>query len=143
VRLLINKQMRRIVSAINSLLIIQVVLIVFHLLIIFKIIPASFVWGGRILSEKGMFILELASLLISLFFLLALWYKKRTIQQGQRNRVVDVFIWIFFFYFLLNTLGNLLAKSTIEKAFALLTLAVAAIIWIVMKTKEETGEKPG
>lgn len=129
--------MKKIVAAINSLLLIQLGLIFFHLLIIFKIIPSDRVWGGRIQSADSMYLFETASLLFSLFFLLILWYKRKAILKQQKSRSFDIIMWVFFSFFLLNTLGNLLAKSLVEKSFALLTLLIAALIWIVLKTRTE------
>lgn len=37
-------------------------------------------------------------------------------------------LWVFFILFLLNTVGNLLAKTTFEKWFALVTLLLAGLI---------------
>jgi hypothetical protein len=128
--------MKKIVAAINSLLIIQLGLVVFHLLIIFKIIPSDRVWGGRIQSADSLYLFEIASLLFSLFFLLILWYKRKAILKQQSSRIFDIIMWVFFFFFLINTLGNLLAKSLVEKSFALLTLLIAALIWIVLKTRK-------
>ncbi|HEU4606674.1 MAG TPA: hypothetical protein VFS31_01105, partial [Chitinophagaceae bacterium] len=122
---------------IDSLLIIQLGLIIFHLLILLNIVPAAWVWGGRIQSADSMYLFETASLLFSLFFLLILWYKRKAILKQQKSRSFDIIMWVFFSFFLLNTLGNLLAKSLVEKSFALLTLLMAALIWIVLKTRTE------
>lgn len=127
--------MKKKVAAINSLLLIQLGLIVFHLLIIIKIIPSDQVWGGRIQSANSMYLFEIASLLFSFFFLLILWYKRSALLKQQSSRIFDIIMWVFFFFFLLNTLGNLLATSWVEKSFALLTLLIAALIWIVLKTR--------
>jgi hypothetical protein len=43
--------------------------------------------------------------------------------------------------FIINTIGNIFAQSTFEKMFALLTLLLAFLIWIVLKPEQLTDKR--
>ena len=44
------------------------IITVFHLLIVFKIIPYKIAWGGRLHNDKEMYAFEAVSIVINLFF---------------------------------------------------------------------------
>ncbi len=107
---------------------------VFHLVVLLKIIPFQIVWGGRLQTEQDMYVFELGSILVNAFFIFVLLQKGMFIKSIFSNKAVSIILWIFFAVFLLNTIGNLLAKSTFEKLFTIVTLTNAACIWKINKT---------
>lgn len=107
---------------------------VFHLVVLLKIIPFQIVWGGRLQTVQDMYVFELGSILINAFFIFVLLQKGMFIKSIFSNKAVSIILWIFFAVFLLNTIGNLLAKSTFEKLFTIVTLINAACIWKINKT---------
>lgn len=60
-------------------LIIIVAYCIFHVLVLFQIIPYTIVWGGKIKSISEMYILEGVALIIMLFIGLILSIKSRLV----------------------------------------------------------------
>lgn len=106
---------------------------VFHLCILFKLIPYDIAWGGRLTNDQEMYVFESISIVINLFFGLVLLIKGNFIKQLRPIKVVNVILWIFLVIFALNTVGNLLAKTNFEKFFSIVTLALAFLLWVILK----------
>ncbi len=128
--------MRKIMSAKfagNLLVILNLLLMIFHLLIMFKIISYDFIWGGRISDEKSLFVLESIAIGITLLFILIVLLKIEVIKIRKYKNIVNIAVWIMFVYFTLNILGNIASNATIEKLifipisilFSILTLRLA------------------
>jgi len=58
------------------------------------------------------------------------------------DKFLNNILWVFLTIFLLNTIGNLFAKTNFEKYFSILTLVFALLIWIVVKRdkRDNTNE---
>lgn len=108
---------------------ISLLAIVFHLLIVVKVIPYSITWGGRLQTDSEMYMFEAASIVINLFFVYLVSQRVGMAPAVFGIKVVAVLLRIFFGLFVLNTLGNIFAATTIERWFTLLTLANAFLIW--------------
>lgn len=108
---------------------ISLLVMVFHLLIVVKVIPYSITWGGRLKTDSEMYVFEAASIVINLFFVYLVSQRVGMLPAVFGTKVVTVLLWIFFGLFVLNTLGNIFAATTIERWFTLLTLANAFLIW--------------
>jgi len=123
-------------TAIKILLGTVVAVTVFHLCILFKIIPYDITWGGRLTNDKEMYVFESFSIGINLIFGLVLLIKGNYIKPFLSSKVVDITLWVFLILFALNTVGNLLAKTNFERAFTVLTLLNAVLIWLVLRKKK-------
>ena len=123
-------------NAINILLGLLSLVVVFHLLIIIKIIPYNIAWGGRLETDEQMHWFEGLSILINLFLGFILLVKGKYIELGLKEKTLNIVLWIFFTFFILNTVGNLFAKTNFEKLFALLTLAFTFLIWVIIRKKD-------
>lgn len=119
-------------NSIKILLIIQVLVIVFHLAIITKIIPYNLAWGGRIENDNQMFAFEIFSISLNLFLAMVLLMKAEYIRQYFKPRIIKWILWCFMFLFILNTIGNLLSKNYFEKFLSILTLTSALLIWKII-----------
>ncbi|HEY1045871.1 MAG TPA: hypothetical protein VGF79_05490 [Bacteroidia bacterium] len=119
----------------NSLIAITCLVSVFHILIITSIIPYEHTWGGRLKSIEEMYVFETLSLLINSFLLFVLLQKSERLKSYLSQRSIRIILWIFFSVFLLNTLGNLLAKTIFEKIFSIITLINAYCIWKINRGK--------
>ena len=106
---------------------------VFHLSILFKLIPYDIAWGGRLTNDQEMYVFETVSLVINFIFALVLLIKGKFIKQLLPEKVVNVMLWIFLVLFALNTIGNIFAKTNFEKGFTVVTLATAVLLWIILK----------
>ena len=124
-------------TAIKIMLSIVAALSIFHLCILFKIIPYEIAWGGRLKNDEEMYVFECASLLINFLLVFALLIKGKYIKAIFSMKLVNIILWLFLVLFALNTLGNILAKTNFEKFFSILTLASTLLIWVILKAKEK------
>lgn len=114
--------------------------IFFHLSILFKIVPYDIAWGGRLQTDQEMYVFEAVSIIINMFLAFVLLMKGEFIRYRFQDRTLNIILWVFFSLFILNTIGNLFAKTTFEKLFAIITLIFAFLIWkIVMVEKSKTS----
>ena len=107
--------------------------IVFHLFIVIKIIPYDITWGGRLQNDTEMYVFETSSILVNVFLSWVLLMKGNHVTYKFPNKVVNVILWIFFVIFILNTVGNIFAKTFFEQQFALLTGISAILLLIILK----------
>ncbi|MFO0359857.1 MAG: hypothetical protein ACK50N_05110 [Flavobacteriales bacterium] len=103
--------------------------IVFHLLIFLKVIPYDIAWGGRLSNDQEMYVFETVSIGINLLLGWVVLMKCDLVRFKFSSRIVNTILWIFFVLFILNTIGNILAVSNLEKSFAVLTALSAFLIW--------------
>jgi hypothetical protein len=120
-------------NAIKILLGILSIVIFLHLSILLKIIPYSIAWGGRLQNDEQMYMFETFSIIINLLLVSALLMKGRYIRLHFKEKTLNLVLWIFFILFILNTVGNLFAKTNFEKVFAILTLTLAFLIWKILR----------
>lgn len=113
---------------------ISIVAILFHILILLKIIPYEITWGGKLKTDEEMYVFETFSILINSFFIFVLLQKGVFIKPFFGKKTVSITLWIFFAIFVLNTFGNLFAKTTFEKGFTILTLINSILLWKINKT---------
>jgi hypothetical protein len=107
--------------ALKLLVLISFLGILFQFLILFNCIPYDITWGGRLESDEQMYIFVSLGILINSFFIFTLVQKGEFIKPIFSSKIIAIILWIFFGLFILNTVGNLLAKTFIEKGFALIT----------------------
>ena len=108
-------------------------LILFHLsiligVIIFDYAPIDFLWGGQIKTVEQLLKFEIVSLLISFVFFFLVLIKSKRLNLPKLIGVAHVAMWVLFVKFSLNTIGNLLAKTTFEKFFAIATGLLAFLL---------------
>lgn len=125
--------MKKIISfrlAVRLILLVFGTLIIFHLAIITGIImfnyaPVDYIWGGRMETKAQLLQFEIISLLIlTVCVFLVLVKAKRAYLPGLMG-IASVGMWLLFVLFILNTVGNLVAKTTFEQYFAIVTLLLA------------------
>lgn len=120
--------MKKLVSAKlagNILLFSLGLLLVLHLLVLLKIVPADMMWGGQA-NAGNLVMLEIVALAMTLFFGFIIAAKTGHINVGKLAGVINVLVWIIFAFLLLNTLGNLASGVSAENfIFAPITLLLA------------------
>ncbi|MCB0644701.1 MAG: hypothetical protein KDC44_23815, partial [Phaeodactylibacter sp.] len=119
-------------NAIRLLMGILSLIIVFHVLILLKVIPFDIAWGGRLKSEKEMYIFESVSIVLNLLLLWLIALKAKDLKR----KAIDIILWIFVGLFSLNTVGNLLAQTTFEKYFSIVTLLLALLLLRILVVKK-------
>ncbi|WP_417611935.1 hypothetical protein [Owenweeksia hongkongensis] len=122
-------------TAIKLTLGIVVAILLFHLSILFKVVPYEITWGGRLTNDFEMYVFETVSVLVNLFLLTLLMIKGKYWNAFMPLRIVNILLWAYAALFALNTVGNVLAKTSFEKTFAIITLALSFLIcYIQIKT---------
>ncbi len=112
-------------------------ILIFHFLIFTEQIPYDKVWAGKLNSVEEMKSYEIFSILLNVFMLVVLIIKYKQLERKERNKIIDIFIWIFAIFFALNTLGNLFAQSLIELILgSLLTLISSILCFIIVKNRK-------
>lgn len=127
-------------TAIKIILRLVLAFTIFHLTILLKIIPYEITWGGRLKNDSEMYIFETLSIAINLFLGFILLIKGGYIKEVLSLKIVNIVLWIFLVLFILNTVGNLVAETNFEKSFAIITLALSVLIWVILnKDKKATN----
>lgn len=117
-------------------------LILFHLGVILTMLfsdvnPVDYLWGGRMESREQLLQFEGVSLaVILLCFFLVLVVSERIHLLGWK-RIAQIAMWVLFVLFLLNTLGNIVAKTAFEQSMAVVT-AMLAFLCLRLALGKET-----
>lgn len=112
--------MKKLISqkkAINVMIALLIVVLVFHTLVLTGAIPYSIVWAGNITSLRNMRILEVISICINSISIIIFLLKANYIQSKIPNKILNAIILLLAVLFSLNTIGNLFAKSQFELFF--------------------------
>jgi hypothetical protein len=114
--------MKRLISARlagNILLAALGLLFIFHVLVLFGVLPAEIVWGGMIQGgQTNLITLETVALAMTLLFMLIVAARIGYMQVGRLSGAVRVGVWLIFIFLLLNTLGNLASGVSFENLIA-------------------------
>lgn len=102
--------------------------ILFHLLVIVKVIPYTIVGGGRIDNDRQLLIAETAAIAINIFMLWIVLMRIGSIRGFLGPRKIRFILWIMFALFTLNTIGNFFALTQFERwVFTPLTSLLAIL----------------
>lgn len=113
----------------NILLISFGLLMVFHVLVLLKILPPDIVWGGQAgTAPANLLTLEAVALSVTAIMAFIVAAKVGYFPTGRFKTVIHVAVWLVFAYLLLNTLGNLASGVSAENfVFAPITLILALL----------------
>lgn len=118
-----------------GLLTILSVLLVFHLLILTKVIPYKLVWGGRLKSDKDMYRFEVVSIITNSFLLLILLVYSGNIAFNIPKTIMTILLWTMSILFALNTVGNITSKHKMEqRLFSPITILLTIFSLILALT---------
>ncbi|MBM1107040.1 hypothetical protein JQC67_12885 [Aurantibacter crassamenti] len=123
-------------TAIKIMLYLLVAVFLFHVCILLKIVPYENTWGGRLKSDSEMYVFETISVLVNLFLMAILLIKGTFVKAFISMKLVNIILWLFFGLFVLNTIGNIFAKTNFEKFFTLVTVAFSVLIWIILRNEK-------
>ena len=122
------------------MLVLLLAVVIFHLCIIAKIIPYEITWGGRLKSEQEMYVFESISIFINLLLGFVLLMKGGYVKPYFKQSVIALILWVFLILFVLNTVGNIFAKTNFEKLFSVFTLMSAILIGVILKNKTTNNQ---
>lgn len=109
--------MKKLISvniATKSLMILFGTSLVFHLLVILRIIPFDFIWGGKLKTVQDMIAFESVSIISNALMLMIVLIKLKYLKINIAKRTINFVFWAIAVLFLLNTLGNLLSENLWE-----------------------------
>ena len=116
--------------ACKIIIFLSLLIILYHLLIVFSIIPYKLVWGGKLKSYNQMLMFEAISIIINCLIILVVLIKSGYIKRLQSPRLIKFALWFFVILFALNTIGNLFAENLLEKiVFTPITLIVSLLFY--------------
>lgn len=100
---------------------------VFHLCIIISIVwfdcaPNDYLWGGRMNTVEELLRFEYLSLALQLLFIFIIAVATEKINLPRIVPFARLLLWPMALMFLLNTMGNIFAKTAFEKSLAIITL---------------------
>ncbi len=126
--------MRKLISAKlagNILLGIYGLLILFHLLVLARVVPSGVVWGGQLgESPTNLVTQETIAVVVTAFFMVIVASKLDYIKAGKFSKVIQVLLWVIFVYSLLNIVGNIASSSSAEKwIFIPISIVVAFLVF--------------
>ena len=114
----------------NISIVLMVLLIIFHILIMIRIVPYDIVWGGQIKDDVSLMKFEIFALVISFLFLVIVLVKIDYLKFRKFRKITNIAVWIIFVFFLLNTVGNLALGVTLEKLiFTPITIILSVLIF--------------
>ncbi|MFS0839518.1 hypothetical protein [Paenibacillus sp. 1P03SA] len=123
--------MKRIISSRLAgilLLVINAGMLSVHVLILLRILPTHFIWGGRINNKTELIMLESISLLMQIVFIALIALKAGYVLPGRFKKAARIGMWVLFGFMLLNTAGNLVSISGAEKLFMTPLTVVLALL---------------
>lgn len=123
--------------AIKIFLGLLILVILFHICIILKIIPYSIAWGGRLTTDSEMYVFESITIAINLFLGWILLMNSGVVKYKFSPKILNIILWFFFVVFVLNTVGNIFAKTNFEKYFAIFKAVSAILIWYIIKNNKK------
>jgi hypothetical protein len=111
----------------NILLAAMGLLFVFHILVLFGVLPADIVWGGQIKDvQANLVMLESVALLVTLLFMFVVAVKRGYIKMDKFRGAINAGLWLIFIFMALNTVGNFISAVSFENlVFAPITIILA------------------
>lgn len=100
--------------AVNSILSILSIVVVFHLSVLGGLVPNNIVWGGKFEDESQLIKFEIASVIINAFMILVVAIKGQYLKVRLPNKMITILLWLMTLLFASNTVGNLFANTLAE-----------------------------
>ncbi|WP_421812299.1 hypothetical protein [Flagellimonas sp.] len=130
------------VATLASLFILSI-LILFHIAILtgilfFDYVPIDSLWGGKMKTVAQLLNFEIVSLLTSVIFFFLLLIRSKLLNIPKLTGIARIAMWVLFVFFLVNTIGNVLATTTFERYVA---IASGALAFLFLRIAVEKNRK--
>lgn len=120
----------------SVILILFILIVIFHFLVIFGIVPFQNVWGGRLKTQEEMLKFEAFSIVLNLIFIAVVLVKAGFWKVKISPKIISLLLWIMTILFALNTIGNLFAVNDLEKYIATpITFILSVLCFILAREK--------
>ena len=103
------------------------------LLAVLSVIPSKYVWGGRVTDYGQLIALELVTLIINCIIIWVIGMRTGLFRSRVSTHVLRVVLTVLMVIMLLNTLGNLAAKTVVEKTMAIPTFVSALGFMLLLR----------
>ncbi len=119
-----------------------ILFLLFHIFIIvgivyFNLNLTNYLWGGQIKTNPELIQFEMISILVQSLCTIIVYFRIRIEKFSKYKKILNLFIWILFLIFLLNTIGNLYANSFYEKIiFTPITLLLSLLMFRIAIEKD-------
>jgi len=118
-----------------GLLTILTAFLIFHICVLFRLIPYKMVWGGRLKSDTEMYRFEIFSIFINSFFLFVILVQAGVLNFNLQRNLMTIILWAMSVLFLFNTIGNITSKNKIERRlFTPITIILTVFLIILALT---------
>lgn len=114
--------------ALWTMIVLNSIIILFHFLVLFQIVPFDIVWAGKLKSVEEMLVFESISIAINVILMFMLLIKGELLKVNISKNLVNAMLWIFVIVFALNTIGNLFSKTSLETFLATPLTLISAIL---------------
>ena len=119
------------------LLAILSILVIFHILILARVIPFDFIWGAKLKDTSQMYLFETVSVIINSVMILIVATNTGLIKSGIKPIIIKGALWAMFLLFMLNTIGNFNSENPFEKyVFTPATLLLSLLCLILIRRKK-------
>lgn len=103
-----------------------------HLLLLSGQLPKDLVWGGNAAADNKFYAAEMFALLLTLWFAFVVLAFAGKITTRLRFKFLRRWLWIMTIFFLMNTLGNLMADHHFEQwVLAPVTLLLSLFCFVL------------
>lgn len=115
-------------------LIILSVFFFLHVAVLFRWIPYTMLWGGRLQNDRQMYRYEIFSVLMTGVMIWIVVQRMEIVYTIIANSVLTFLLWLMAGLFVLNTIGNIASKNKWEKwLFTPLTLVLSACCFLLAR----------
>lgn len=119
-------------NALKIMLGLLLLVILFHSMVLFQVIPYSIVWAGKLNSFEEMLVFEIISIAVNMFLIGVLLVKSGYFRSIISPKIINGIIWLFVLIFALNTIGNLFSKSWIELILGTSLTLISTILCFII-----------
>ncbi len=101
--------------ALKLVLAILATVFLFHLLILFRIIPYKMIWATKFDSVSHLWLFEWISIFVTVLFFVIFAIKSSLVKSFLPVSIVNFFIWCITIFYFVNTILILISGSSFEK----------------------------
>lgn len=114
----------------HILLVMLGALVIFHILILAGVLPASLVWGGEAQFDSQKISLEVLALIVTGLMIWLVLAKLNYVEAKKLKPKLKMGLWVVAIYLLLNALGNIASSSDQESMIFTPIALLLALLFI-------------
>ncbi len=112
-------------------------LVIFHCLVLLRVIPFDYLWGGKLPGISQTLFLETISVVVTLIMMAVVAIYGGLIRSKLHPEIIRFAIWAIVGFFLLNAIGTFNSENRIEKnVFTPVTLVLSMLCLALVLQKK-------